>query len=109
MKRGHRWLKVHFDDSMDTEDIALLTGRIAYDISVWHEIATWYGASYLPLIPEGYSSFSFEDGYSNMLGVILVKAICSPLSYNQAMTELLNETLIELEGSARFGKGDAGS
>ena len=46
-----------------------LAGSIAYDLSVWHEIATWYGISYIPMVNEKYSSFSPEDLYSNLLGV----------------------------------------
>src|SRR5690606_17154536 len=57
----------HFSDT----DIALLSGRIAYDLSTWHEISTWYGASSLPFVAERYSSFSVEDAYSNLLGVHL--------------------------------------
>ena len=50
-------------------DMIHLAGKIAYDLSVWHEIATWFGASTIPFVPERYSSFSIEDPYSNLLGV----------------------------------------
>ncbi|MDP3432015.1 MAG: DUF4056 domain-containing protein [Bacteroidota bacterium] len=46
-------------------DLVNLAGKIAYDLSVWHEIATWFGASTIPFVPERYSSFSVEDVYSN--------------------------------------------
>jgi hypothetical protein len=74
-----------------------LAGSMAYSLSLWHEIATWYGASYVPFIPERYSSFSPEDIYSNLLGVRLgIEALKSDLEFNEAMTQLLNKKLIEL-------------
>ncbi len=78
-----------------------LAGKIAFDLSLWHEIATWFGSSYIPLIPERYSSFSPEDMYSNLLGVKLgIRALKSPLSYDEAMTELINHTLDSLQAVA---------
>ena len=81
----------------DSFDVAQLAGKIAYDLSLWHEIATWYGASIVPLFPERYSSFSPEDLYSNLLGVHLaIQALQSMENYNTAMTRLLSETLDSL-------------
>jgi hypothetical protein len=63
-----------------------------------HEISTWFGASYVPLIPEKYSSFSPEDLYSNLMGVHLgMRAIASDLDYNEAMTLELEKMLDSLE------------
>lgn len=79
-------------------DFYQLAGKIAYDLSVWHEIATWFGASYLPLIPERYSSFSPEDLFSNLLGIKLgIQALKSDLEYNDAMTLLIANTLDSLQ------------
>ncbi|SOE22277.1 Protein of unknown function [Spirosomataceae bacterium TFI 002] len=78
-------------------DLYELAGSIAYDLSLWHEIATWYGSSYIPLIPEAYSSFSPEDLYSNLLGVRLgIEAAKSHLPYEEAMDQLLAEKLLSL-------------
>jgi hypothetical protein len=83
---------------LDGYKFSELAGRIAYDLSVWHEIATWFGTSYIPMVPERYSSFSPEDLYSNLLGVQLgMLAIQSDLEYNEAMTILLANTLDSLE------------
>ena len=83
---------------IDSLDAAMLAGRIAYDLSVWHEIATWFGASTVPLVPERYSSFSIEDAYSNLLGATLgIQALTSKLPYEVAMTRLITETLKNLE------------
>lgn len=79
-------------------DVANLAGRIAYDLSVWHEISTWYGSSYIPFVPERYSSFSVEDAYSNLLGVHLgIKSILSDKDYETAMTENILDALNNLK------------
>ncbi len=80
------------------EETIQLAGKIAYDLSIWHEISTWFGVSYVPLVPERFSSFSPEDIYSNLMGVnIGMKAIRSKLEYNEAMTMELAKMLDELE------------
>lgn len=95
---GEKTLVIRIPENIDDEDARELAGKIAYDFSVWHEIATWFGASYVPMVPERYSSFSPEDLYSNLLGVHLgMMAIKSDLDYDEAMTELLAEMLYELE------------
>lgn len=79
-------------------DFYQLAGSIGYDLALWHEIATWFGASYVPMIPERYSSFSPEDLYSNLLGVNLsMAALKSDLEYNEAMTILISQMLDSLE------------
>ncbi len=94
---GLKKLSVEVPDDFTDEDIALLAGRIAYDLSAWHEISTWYGSSYIPLVPERYSSFSVEDAYSNLLGVHLgIKSILSQEDYESEMTRNIRETLAEL-------------
>jgi hypothetical protein len=49
----------------------------AFQLSIWHEIATWYGWSAVAGFPEKVSAFSPEDLYSNRLGVKLLAAIVS--------------------------------
>jgi hypothetical protein len=94
---GEKDLRIDIPSDLSDCDAMQLAGRIAYDLSVWHEIATWYGASYIPMVPERYSSFSVEDAYSNLLGVTLgIEALKSPLPYEQAMTSLINNKLQEL-------------
>ncbi len=94
---GSKKLTLDFSCEPDSFDAAQLAGKIAYDLSLWHEIATWYGASLVPLVPERYSAFSPEDLYSNLLGVHLaMQALQSDEDYNTAMTRLLAETLDSL-------------
>lgn len=95
---GEKRLMVTIPAGIPGEELLRLSGRIAYDLSVWHEIATWYGVSSVPLVSEQYSSFSPEDLYSNLLGVFLgIEAVKSELPYNEAMTLLLGNKLKELE------------
>lgn len=95
---GEKNLQVDLSPGMNDQDIIRLAGKIAYDLSVWHEIATWFGASTIPFVPERYSSFSIEDAYSNLLGVnIGMLAIQSELSYEQAVTQLIDLRLKELD------------
>ena len=48
---------------------------LSFQLSVWHEIATWYGWHAVPGWPERVSAFSPEDLYSNLLGAKLVSAV----------------------------------
>ncbi len=95
---GPKILTFEIPNEFDSLKIYELAGKIAYDLSLWHEIATWFGVSYIPLIPERYSSFSPEDLYSNLLGVNLgIRALKSNLEYNDAMTILITNMLDSLE------------
>lgn len=94
---GDKILNVRLSHELSDSDLILLSGKIAYDLSVWHEIATWFGASTIPFIPERYSSFSVEDAYSNLLGITIgIKAIESELPYEEAVTKLISQTLTDL-------------
>ncbi len=95
---GEKTLNVNLTSRLQDNDLILLSGKIAYDLSVWHEIATWFGASTIPFVPERYSSFSIEDAYSNLLGVTIgIKALQSELPFEQAVTQIINETLRYLD------------
>jgi hypothetical protein len=95
---GEKSLIINVPKDTKKEDALLIAGRIAYDLSIWHEIATWYGCTSTPMIPERYSSFSLEDPYSNLTGAfIAMEAIQSDLPYNEAVTKVLAETLKRLD------------
>ena len=91
---GAKDLNLNIPKDITIDDAVKLAGRIAYDLSVWHEIASWYGCSVIPFVPERYSSFSIEDPYSNLLGATLgMEAIKSNLPYEEAMTQLIKNTM----------------
>jgi len=94
---GNRSLQLNNINKLSEEDKVKLAGKIAFDLSYWHEIVTGYGVSAAPFISEKFSSFSVEDIYSNTLGVELgMQAVKSELEFDVAMTQLLNEHLTNL-------------
>ncbi|MEI7421743.1 MAG: DUF4056 domain-containing protein [Prolixibacteraceae bacterium] len=95
---GVKSLVIKIPASEKDENLLTIAGRMAYDLSIWHEITSWFGASAVPLVSEKFSSFSVEDAYSNLLGSrIAVEAIKSDLPFEQAVTEIIKRTLTELE------------
>ncbi len=76
-------------------DVGLVARRIAYELGVWHEIATGFEAHVsTSFAKETSSAFSVEDNYSNMLGGIIgVKAYFDERPYEEAVTAILKETL----------------
>ena len=89
----------------------LLVSRIgqwtAFQLSIWHEIATWYGFASLIGWPEKLSSFSPEDLYSNLLGTKIAGAIITSLqapddySYNRNMDRWIKRTLTRLQAVSK--------
>jgi len=71
----------------------------AFQIAVWHEIATWYGWSSVLGFPEVVSAFSPEDLYSNILGeriaigIAAQRTASSEVIYNHSVDEWLAEIL----------------
>ena len=69
---------------------------------MWHETATWYGWSSLPLFPERVSAFSPEDLYSNLLGIRIASYVIqsgggtSERGFNRATDNALAEALRQL-------------
>lgn len=49
----------------------------AFRLSIWHEVATYYGDQSVPGLSEKVSAFTPEDLYSNALGIRLAGAILS--------------------------------
>jgi len=95
---GMKKLSINLPENFTKNNVYELAGKIAYDLSLWHEIATWFGVSYVPFVPERYSSFSPEDLYSNLLGIRLgIQALNSDLPYEEAMTLLIDKTLKNLK------------
>jgi len=75
----------------------------AYQFSIWHEIATYYGYTSMAEWPEKISAFSPEDYYSNQIGVriaggiILSKGARSDIEYGANMDAWIERTLVRLE------------
>jgi hypothetical protein len=98
---GLKTIDVIIPKNFNDTDIAHLAGKVAYDLSTWHEISTWYGASSVPFVAERYSSFSVEDAYSNLLGVYLsINSLLAKGDYEQEMTNNINAALKRLQAVA---------
>jgi len=75
---------------------------LAFQLSVWHETATWYGFASVDLFPERASAFSPEDFYSNLVGIelagdVLAQApIGSEEQFNRAMDIAIHRRLRDL-------------
>ncbi len=79
----------------------------AFQLSLWHEIATWYGFQSLGAWPEKLSSFSPEDLYSNLLGIKIAGAIITSLqapndnTYNRSMDHWIKRVLNRLQAVSK--------
>lgn len=54
---------------------AILAQWVVFQLSIWHEIASWYGVEAVPGFSEKVSTFSPEDAYSNLLGIKIAAAL----------------------------------
>jgi hypothetical protein len=81
------------------KEIALKVAPVVgYNSSLYHEMLTWKGAKFLLIEPEFKSSFSWEDIYSQIMGVsVAMAAIQAGGDFNQTFTNLLNQELKKLE------------
>ena len=77
---------------------------VAFQMSIWHEIATWYGWSATGVFSEKASAFSPEDLYSNMLGIkiaggiIRTRAARTDQLFNANMGEWMEANGAALQG-----------
>lgn len=75
---------------------------VAYQLSVWDEIATWFGWSHVAIFSEAASAFSPEDLYSNVIGIKIMAAVLAQGAartetlYNDSVDHWLGEVLEEL-------------
>ena len=80
-------------------DLSIKVGKyLAFLTSSWHEILTWYGYKVIAMYPEYPSAFSWEDSYSNLVGVrIGGQALRNKETpYNQAVEAAINTELKNL-------------
>ena len=110
-------IKIEYPDDWDTlaksekKRIAhaaalIIAPVVSYNCSIWHEMITWKGTHFMLIEPEHNSAFSWDDLYSNMVGVDLaMQAIndgnISVSEYDRAMTALIDEELQRLQVVSR--------
>ena len=82
------------------DEVSICIGQyLAHTTTVWHEIVTWFGFASVPFFPETPSSFSWEDNYSDLLGVWLAGEAMrgKTHTFEQALTLLIDQELQRLE------------
>jgi hypothetical protein len=68
---------------------------LAFTLVTWHEMLTWYGFRSVGVIGEQHSAFSWEDGYSNLLGTVVAARALRDTQhpYNKAVEIALDEEM----------------
>ena len=76
-----------------------LSQYCTYTMVTWHEVLTWFGFKTVTFWSEEPSAFSWEDIYSNLIGVRLGAQALQDKShsFNEAMTILLQKELESLQ------------
>jgi len=94
-----RVIRFHaLNQTPDPELCVLLAQRIAYEISIWHEIVTWFPG----VVPQRVSSFSPEDNFSNLLGTYIgADALRSSADFQTAALSAIHTRLTALKPMAR--------
>lgn len=75
-----------------------LSQYFTYILGTWHEVLTFYGYKCMAVLPEEPSAFSWEDIYSNLLGIRLGAKVLTynGKEYNAAMSDEIKQELIRL-------------
>ena len=58
-------------DRIAHEAALIIAPVVAYNSTLWHEMITWKGTHFMFIEPEHTSAFSWDDLYSNLMGVEL--------------------------------------
>ena len=81
-----------------------LAKYLIFNAANWHEILTWYGYSKIRFFSEYPSSFSWEDVFSNIMGIHLVDKVLDlkDEDYNLAMTNAIKLEMEDLKMLDRY-------
>ncbi len=80
-------------------EASLIIGqRVACEIQTWHEIATWYGWTTVPLVSEEGSAFTWDDAGSHFVGALIASRVLKDgtADYDKRMTEAMRAVFEEL-------------
>ena len=62
--------KTDQDKQKVADELAMeLSQYFTFTMTTWHEVLTWYGYKCMGVLPEQPSAFSWEDIYSNLVGI----------------------------------------
>lgn len=89
-------------DAIAHQAAQIIAPVVGYHSTLWHEMLTWKGTHFALIEPEHTSAFSWDDLYSNLVGVELAtEAIkgghTANSDYNKAMTSLIAEEFQKLQ------------
>ena len=86
-----------------------LGGYIIFQAATWHEILTWFGHRFLSPFPEFPSAFSWEDTYSNALGIYLAQRVlrAGTAAYDRRFTSALRAELIKRDVQSQLRAREA--
>ena len=94
------WLSLSKKEREKTaRELSLEAGAyLTFYSTLWHEFMSWFGVRFAIIDPQFNSAFSWEDVYSNVLGIkIGIEALRdSQHSYNKAVTLAVNKELKRL-------------
>jgi len=94
------WTELSEEDrAVIAEEVAMAIGpHLAFTMTTWHEILTWFGFKCIGLATEFPSAFSWEDSFSNLLGTIIATRALQDVEhpYNEAVVIALNEEMDRL-------------
>ncbi len=94
------WSKLTEEEREKTaRELSLEAGAfVTFNSTLWHEFMSWFGVRFAIIDPQFNSAFSWEDVYSNALGVKIGKEALqdSMHSYNKAVTLAINRELDKL-------------
>lgn len=82
------------------QDVSIGIGQYcAQKTTIWHEMITWFGYKSSGIFSEFLSAFSWEDPYSDLLGITLAARALKDTEhkYDNAMTTLIHEELQGLD------------
>ena len=80
------------DKKKIAQEVAIAAGQyFTYHAMVWHEIITWYGYKYTGIFSEYISAFSWEDVYSDVIGIYIAGSALrqSTDNFDEVMTKLI--------------------
>jgi len=86
---------------------------LVFQMSVWHEIASWYGCAAVGTWPEKISAFSPEALYSNMVGIKLAGGIIlfrdgsDEIDYNNAMNAWMSVAFKRMQVTTKASATEA--
>lgn len=93
------WAEMETDERLAVIDETAIRAaqRLALKVMTWHEILTWYGYKSSGFISERGSAFTYDDGPSHALGVIIAgEVLRSGYDFDAGVTDLLDAALLEM-------------